>query len=325
MKAIIALLLCLTVAFAIEQSTVQSFIEFQHKYGKFYTSAEEFNYRLAVFNSNIKAAAKMQESSNETTFGITKFMDLTPKEFKTIILMSKMPPRENIEGHYNPKNATAPAPSSYDWRNRAGVVTPVYNQGQCGSCWAFSATENIESQWALAGHPLESLSMQQVVSCDTTTYGCSGGWTYLAYQYVISAGGIESYSAYPYNSGNGNTGSCEFNRGDVAATLGSWSYVTQNQNEQQMVDYLVSTGPLSICVDAAPWQYYTGGVLLASSCSTSIDHCVEAIGYNLNSNPPYWIVRNSWGADWGIAGYIYLQYGQNTCALAEVVTMSHPN
>jgi len=248
-------------------------------------------------------------------------MDLTPEEFRTTILMSKMPPRDDPKnGPYTKQNVTVKAPTSFDWRSRAGVVTPVYNQGQCGSCWAFSATENIESQWALAGHPLASLSQQQIVSCDPYDYGCNGGWPYNAYKYVIGAGGQEYYQFYPYTAQNTP---CEFNAAHIDAKINGWSYVTQNRNEGEMVDYLVAHGPLSICVDAEPWQFYSGGILTASQCSTSIDHCVEAIGYNMNSNPPYWIVRNSWGTDWGIQGYIYLQYGQNTCAMAEVVTNSH--
>jgi len=87
-----------------------------------------------------------------------------------------------------------------------------------------------------------------------------------------------------------------------------------------MVNYLYANGPLSVCVDASEWSMYTGGIFPASSCSTSIDHCVDAIGYNIGSSTPYWIIRNSWGTDWGIQGYMQLQYGQDACAVAQVVT-----
>jgi cysteine peptidase B len=323
MKVVFVLLVCLGVALglSIPHATIQSFIEFQHTYGRFYSSPEEYQYRLAVFNSNLIRAAHLQQNAgNATKFGITKYMDMTPEEFRNTILMSKMPPRDDPKnGPYVKQNFTAKAPAAFDWRSRPGVVTPVYNQGQCGSCWAFSATENIESQWALSGHPLASLSQQQIVSCDPYDYGCNGGWPYNAYKYVIGAGGQEYYQYYPYTAQNTP---CEFNAAYIDAKITGWAYVTQNQNEGEMVNYLVAHGPLSICVDAEPWQFYSGGILMASQCSTSIDHCVEAIGYNMNSNPPYWIVRNSWGTDWGIQGYIYLQYGQNTCAMAEVVTNS---
>jgi len=322
MKAVVVLLLVVVgVAFAIDQGTIQSFIQFSHQYGKFYRSNQEYQYRLAVFNSNLMRASKLQASTNVTSFGVTKYMDMTPEEFKSVILMSKLSPKEDPKnGPYTPLNNTnVKAPSSFDWRTRAGVVTPVYNQGQCGSCWAFSATENIESQYALAGHPLKSLSQQQIVSCDPLDYGCGGGWPYNAYKYVISAGGQELYADYPYTA---ETGTCQFNKNYIYAKITGWNYVTTTQNEQEMVNYLVAHGPLSICVDAEPWQYYTGGVLTAANCGDSIDHCVEAIGYNTGASTPYWIVRNSWGADWGINGYIYLQYGQDTCAMAQVVTNS---
>jgi len=321
MKALI--LLCLLgLAFAVEQSVVQQFIEFQHKYNKFYSNSEEFQYRLAVFNSNLVRSAELnKKSAGKTQYGITKFSDMTPEEFRTTILMSKLPPRQDPKkGPYHNETFSKPAPSTFDWRNHSpAVVTPVYNQGQCGSCWAFSATENVESQWALSGKTLASLSQQQIVSCDPYDYGCGGGWPYNAYKYLIGAGGQEYYADYPYTAENTP---CTFNAAYIDAKLSSWTYVTQSESEPEMVNYLVAHGPLSICVDAEPWQFYSGGVFMASACSTSIDHCVEAIGYNLGASTPYWIVRNSWGTDWGISGYIYLQYGQDTCAMAQVVTNS---
>jgi len=324
MKALI--LLCLLgLAFAVEQSVVQQFIEFQHKYNKFYSNSEEFQYRLAVFNSNLVRSAELnKKSAGKTQYGITKFSDMTPEEFRTTILMSKLPPRQDPKkGPYHNETFSKPAPSTFDWRNHSpAVVTPVYNQGQCGSCWAFSATENIESQWALAQHTLTSLSMQQIVSCDTTDYGCNGGWPYNAYAYIQSAGGQDSYSSYPYTAENTP---CDFVSSAIVAELQSsaWEYVTQSQDESEMQSYMVAHGPLSICVDASSWQYYASGVFLSSDCGTSIDHCVEAIGYNTAANPPYWIVRNSWGTDWGQAGYIYIQYGVDACAIAQVVTNSN--
>jgi len=320
MKVLIFVLLGVVLAIAATADVHSQFLEFQSRFNKYYTSKDEYNYRLSVFESNLGAAAALNAKSTGATFGVTKFMDMTPQEFKNIVLMKQTPPlRDPKLGPYQQRNFTVAAPNSFDWRNKAGVVTPVYNQGQCGSCWAFSATENVESQWALAGHTLTSLSMQQVVDCDTLDYGCGGGWPYHAYEYLISAGGQDSYSSYPYTAENGQ---CVFNAGNVVAKLRSWTYVTQSQSEPEMVNYLYAQGPLSVCVDASSWMYYTGGVFMASSCSTSIDHCVDSIGYNLAASTPYWIIRNSWGTDWGISGIMYLQYGQDSCAVAQVVTNS---
>jgi C1A family cysteine protease len=316
----VALCVLLLIAVASCASTTQQFIEWQHQHGKLYATAEEFQYRLSVFQDNLLKVQDKNAKAKNPVFGVTKFMDMTTEEFRTTVLLSKMPPKQDpTKGPYHFENFTSPAPTSFTWWGK-GVTTPIYNQGQCGSCWAFSATEDIESQWAIAGKGLVSLSMQQIVSCDTTCYGCGGGWPYLAYAYVAEAGGIDTYASYPYTA---ETGTCSFNQATIAAKLNpsnSWTYVTQNENEGEMVNYLVAHGPLSICVDASSWQFYTSGVLLASDCTTSIDHCVDAVGYNLGANPSYWIVRNSWGTDWGLNGFIWLQYGQDTCAMAQVVT-----
>jgi C1A family cysteine protease len=292
------------------------FVEFQSRYNKIYSNPGEYNHRLQVFATNVKKAQLLAAANPQTQFGVTKFMDMTPGEFKSTVLMSNPPPL-NKNGPVWKSKVNATAPTAFDWRNQGNVVTPVYNQGQCGSCWAFSATENIESTWALAGNALTQLSMQQIVDCDTNDGGCGGGWPYSAYAYVISAGGLDSLSSYPYTAQNGQ---CAFSSANIAGSISNWQYVTQSNDETAMVNYLSATSPLSICVDASQWQYYTGGVLMASSCTTNLDHCVEAIGYDLGAATPYWAVRNSWGTDWGINGYIQLQYGQNTCGLASVVT-----
>merc|ERR1712232_143081 len=231
-------------------------------------------------------------------FGVTKFADLTPSEFSHLYLMPKRPkPIIRDDQVLKMNKSIAGLPSAWDWRtdglvNGVSAVTPVYNQGQCGSCWAFSATEEIESMNFLQGTARNGanpyhLSMQQIVSCDNQAYGCQGGWTYVAYEYVESAGGLETGSEYPYTATNGN---CNFQKSEVVADISSWKYVTQDEDEQTMKNFVGTTEPLSICVDASSWQFYQGGVL------------------------------KNWGTDWGVNGYIFLEYGQDTCALAQVVT-----
>jgi C1A family cysteine protease len=326
MKAFVALLFLGIIAAAFAQDSVsQQFVEFQHKYNKVYSTKEEYNRRLAIFEHNLKLIKeKNAKAGGKTTFAVNKFSDMTREEFKKTILMTKLPPQIPVsQGPYHNETFDGVSiPTSFSWLDKSGVVTPVYNQGQCGSCWAFSATENIESAWALGGNTLTSLSMQQIVSCDTTDYGCNGGWPYHAYAYIAGAGGQDSYASYPYTAENTP---CDFNKASVVAQLNpsdSWTYVTQTEDESEMATYLVAHGPLSVCVDASEWSSYSSGVYLAEDCTTSIDHCVEAIGYNTAANPPYWIIRNSWGTDWGQAGYMYLQYGADACAVAQVVTDS---
>jgi len=209
-------------------------------------------------------------------------------------------------------------PDTFDWRTE-GAVTPVKNQGQCGSCWAFSVTENVESVWIIATNASAStvdLSAQQVVDCDRDDGGCDGGDTPTAYQYIIKAGGMESEKDYPYHA---RDGTCKFNKQKVVAKISSFKYATQNSDEDQMQQNLVSWAPLSICVDASTWQFYDGGVISSNDCGTDLDHCTQMIGY-ANDKGKYWIVRNSWGTDWGVDGYIYLAMGGDTCGCADEAT-----
>jgi C1A family cysteine protease len=310
---------------AFEKLSQTQFEAYKIKFAKKYKSVDEEAMRLKIFRQNLKRVAKMNmNTKGRNNFGITQFSDLTPSEFSHLYLMPHRPLPEIKPEQVLQFNKTAVnAPASWDWRtnglrNGVSAITAVYNQGQCGSCWAFSATEQTESMEFLQNTQLAQphhLSMQQVVDCDTQAYGCDGGWTYVAYEYIMSAGGYDSLSSYPYTAVDG---SCAFNPSNVEATISNWKYITQNQDEETMKSYVGSTGPISICVDASSWQFYNGGVL--SSCGTSIDHCVHLVGYGTVQGTAAWIVRNSWGTSWGVSGYIYLEYGQDTCALAQVAT-----
>jgi len=313
--------LLLAVAAAASLSAREQFIQFQHKYQKVY-AADEFLLRYDNFRENLKRVEQLNANLKEPTFGVTKFMDLSPAEFRSMYLMKKPVNTQHLRPlkPFKPIDLEkSPMPSSFDWRNQ-GALTPVYNQGQCGSCWAFSVTENIESMWFLANHGLTQLAMQQIVDCDTSDDGCGGGDPPTAYQYVISAGGLDPLSAYPYT---GQDGYCNFQSSEIAASISSWQYATQDNDENQMAAFLASTGPISICVDAETWQYYSSGIIMHGSCGQSLDHCVQAAGYNTDSNgTPYWIVRNSWGTDWGLDGYLYVERGQNVCGISDEATCS---
>jgi len=317
MASVRALLLCV-VAFAASAAALDElksqFIDFMLKYNKNYASDEERDYRFKVFNETLTRVA-LRNAEGGATYGINKFSDLTTEEFRKKYLMHNYSPLRLADVPVAQSNIQAP--ETFDWRTK-GAVTPVKNQEQCGSCWAFSATETIESVWILAGNSQQILAPQQIVDCDTTDSGCNGGRTESAFDYVISAGGQEDEQDYPYQ---GQDGQCQFNAADVKATIKSWQYATTNNDEQTLQSNLASMSPLSICVDASQWQDYSNGVMMGSQCTQNVDHCVQLVGYNAGANPPYWIVRNSWDTTWGIDGYIWLQMWQNTCAMASDVTV----
>ncbi|KNC45942.1 cruzipain [Thecamonas trahens ATCC 50062] len=310
----------------------RNFALFKETYKRQYASSKAEAAAFEVFKTNAEKAAKLEAANKaaggDAKFGMSPFMDLTENEFKARYLM----PKGAVEGGaaelpvLRASNVGA-LPKAYDWRDhKPAVITPVKNQGQCGSCWAFSAVSEVESMWALAGHELVVLSEQQVVDCDTTDDGCNGGDTISAYHYIEKAGGLVPEKDYPYTARDGKCKDSVVKKDAVAKIMG-YNYATSpsTKNETQLAANLMSTGPVSICVDASSWQTYTSGIL--SHCGKQLDHCVQITGWGTSGSEMYWWVRNSWATSWGMSGYIQLKFGQNTCGLADeatIVTINTP-
>ena len=206
-------------------------------------------------------------------------------------------------------------PRSVDWRTK-GVVTPVKNQGQCGSCWAFSATGSMEAQHALAKNKLLNFSESQIVDCDSADAGCGGGFMDDAFKYVISAGGIESEKAYPYLPEDEK---CTFNASRIVAHFKGYQDV--KGGEEGLKQAVAQVGPVSVAIDASgmDFQLYKKGVYYSPSCSpTFLDHGVLVVGYGTTKNgTDYWVVKNSWGSSWGDNGYILMSRNRNNnCGIA---------
>jgi len=314
MKCVV--LFILLVAVSLAATDEELFLSFMKKYHKSYTS-DEFQLRLSIFRENLKIAADLNSKDPYADYGITKFMDLSQEEFKDFFLMKNFtsPKMEGKPINYFPIIRNSTLPENFDWNSR-GKVTGTYNQGQCGSCWAFSVTENIESMWAISGHSLESLSMQQLVDCDHSSGGCNGGYTTTAFEYIHSCGGQDSYKSYPYTAADG---SCRFNKDNIAAKISGWNYITQNDNIDDMMDFIYNHGPPSVCVDAVTWQYYNGGII-TGNCGNQIDHCVQITGFQVSDGMGVWRVRNSWGSDFGYGGYLYVKRAGNVCLIGDEVT-----
>jgi len=298
----------------IDSSVVNAFSNFMEEYHKQYSDVE-YATRLGVFAANLERVNEMNKEhvllGGEAVFGVTQFSDLTAAEFKAMYLTfrpgNSSEPRVNVVLDGEPNTVV-------DWRTK-GAVTDVKDQGQCGSCWAFSATEAIESYNFLSSGKLVDLSPQQITSCDKTDSGCNGGWPHNAFTYVHSAGGIESSADYPYTSGGGSTGVCKFVASKVAAKVAGYKSV---QTGESNLKAALNNGPPSVCVAAEAFQSYRSGIL--RSCPGQVDHCVQAVGYDDSFSPPYWTVRNSWATTWGEKGYIRIATGSDLCKIADYVT-----
>jgi len=318
------------------------FEHFKRQHRRSYATPELEAHRFGIFQSNVRRAAELQRLNPSASFGANRFADLHPTEFKQRYL--KFQPAVGDAALLRKHAKLAPTlnatdlPASFDWRKptdgRPVAVTSVKDQGQCGSCWAFSAIETVESAVILSGQPKVDLSVQQLVDCDTVDEGCSGGDTVTAYKY-LSGAGIQSAETYPYTSGDsGLTGTCLYDRSKVAARISGFKYATPacfdtciKQDEEKLKHALHESGPVSICVNAAVWQFYMGGILTSlSGCSntySSLDHCVQLVGYGVDDKDgtPFWSVRNTWAESWGEQGYIRLKFGENTCGVADEATL----
>ncbi|EGG15279.1 cysteine protease [Cavenderia fasciculata] len=338
MKSIIIAILFLVALAAARKLSPEEiqFRDFQVKYNKVYGS-HEFSQKFVTFKDNLNRIdtlnANAAASGSDTKFGVNEFADLSVQEFRKFYMNAvpaSVPSDAQVAGDYSDETL-ASIPSSFDWRTK-GAVTPVKNQGQCGSCWSFSTTGNVEGQWFLAGNTLTGLSEQNLVDCDhhCMTYdgqqscddGCNGGLQPNAFQYIIGNGGIDTETSYPYLAVAQDK--CQFKASNIGAKISNWQMLSTN--ETQIAAYLALNGPVSIAADAAEWQFYIGGVF-DLPCGKALDHGILIVGYDTETNifghaKPYWWVKNSWGASWGEQGYLKVLRGAGECGLNTFVSTS---
>jgi len=245
---------------------------------------------------------------------INKFADLTVAEFTAMYLGTRA---TVTAGAYVPSSTD----DTVDWRTK-GAVTPIKNQGQCGSCWAFSSTGSTEGAHFIVNNKLVSLSEQNLVDCSGAygNQGCNGGLMTQAFDYIIHNKGIDTEASYPYTA---QDGTCHFTAANIGSTLVSYVNV-QSGSEADLVTK-INLGPTSVAIDAShsSFQLYHSGIYYEAACSASaLDHGVLAVGYGATGSKDYYIVKNSWGTDWGMAGYIEMSRNRNNnCGIATMATL----
>jgi len=286
------------------------FDKFVKKYNKVYGTGLEHTKRKAIFETNLKFVRSHNRNvTKRFRVAVNKFADLTSKEFAAVFLKYKTP-----ANRASLPVATAAegfqAPKAVDWRT-SGIVGPIKDQGQCGSCWAFSTVASVEAVNARKSKSYVALSEQQLVDCDTNDYGCDGGFINLGLQYVTQ-NGVVNGTAYPYT---GVQGQCKTPLTATKYKLSTWAAVSSSETALLNA---AAQGVVSVAIDAGQpsFQFYHSGVYSDPRCTTELNHAVNVVGYGTTKGRSSWIVRNSWGKNWGMGGYMLMARGVNMCGIA---------
>ncbi|KAM3850810.1 procathepsin L-like isoform 1-T3 [Vipera latastei] len=287
---------------------------------------EEEAFRRTIWERNLR---RIEQHNLEAAQGKHSFQvamnhlgDLTDEEFNQMLNRFQPDRAEEKEGvTYFQESATKETPKQVDWRTK-GFVTPVKNQGHCGSCWAFSATGALEGLLFKKTGKLVPLSEQNLMDCSWKlgNEGCHGGYVSHAFEYVRDNRGINSEEDYPYQEKD--EFECHYN---PKARVGNCTSLVriQSQNETALEQAVATIGPVSLGVDAKsfPFHFYKSGIFASSWCTHKVSHAMLAVGYGTeqegDKTTHYWILKNSWSENWGEQGYMRLLKGvDNHCGVA---------
>ncbi len=308
MKSFFALALAGAVSAATEAES--AFMAYISEFSKSYPTVAEFEHRFAQFKRNRDIVIGHNSLSGVSyQLGFNKMSDWTEEEYKNILTYK--PAEEWIAtDNFEPSNAV---PNAVDWV-AAGAVNAIKDQGQCGSCWAFSSAASMEGSHKIASGSLLSFSEQQLVDCSNLNLGCNGGNCSLAFKYWIN-NFVMSEASYKYTAANGT---CKYN---ATANTGVKSTGSTNvtANNSAAMKTALAIKPLSVAIEAdlAVFQSYKSGIFNSTACGTNLDHATNVVGWGTSGGVEYWLMRNSWGTTWGESGYMRLQIvtGNGICGI----------
>ena len=325
-KALALLILtCMFTVTSTEQrftDAANAFQKFSVTYGRDYSSMVEYMRAFSAFTVNLDKIDKHNSDPDRMyDMRMNGFGDKSFVEFWRV-RHSPMYDYHPVREYMLHKSDDHALPSNVDWRS-AGLVTNIKNQGECGSCWAFSAVASIEGQHAKKTKKLVSLSEQNLVDCagHYGCMGCGGGWMNEAMEYVEWNGGIDTEKSYPYLAQNEP---CNYSKSHVGAKVTGVVNITKG-SDKDLLHAVATVGPISVAIDASvqEFQFYSDGIYTSKDCSTTqLDHGVTIVGYGENAKgKKYYIIKNSWGTDWGMNGYMYWNRDiKDMCGIAQMAS-----
>jgi len=294
-------------------SVASEYMVYLAQHGKSYITNEEFAARKALYMETDAFINEHNASGAKFTVGHNKFSDFTDYERKQ--LLGYIAPTDVQEPVWHETNAV---PASVDWRTK-GAVTPVKDQGQCGSCWTFSSTGALEGAHQIATGTLLSFSEQQIVDCANAkhgyaSFGCNGGNQSVAFKY-LETHKAELESTYKYTAKNG---SCNYDESSATAVeVSTYTNVTADNVDQMKAAVAKQPVSVSIEADKMVFQQYKSGIFDSAKCGDKLDHATLVVGYGTSDGTDYWIMKNSWGTVWGDQGYMQLaiESGKGVCGI----------
>ncbi|EDM12495.1 cathepsin W [Rattus norvegicus] len=309
---------------------------FQIQFNRSYSNPAEYTRRLGIFAHNLAQAQRLQEEDLGTAeFGQTPFSDLTEEEFGQLYGHQRAPERIlNMAKKVKSERWGESVPPTCDWRKVKNIISSIKNQGNCRCCWAIAAADNIQTLWRIKTQQFVDVSVQELLDCDRCGNGCNGGFVWDAYITVLNNSGLASEEDYPFQ-GHQKPHRCLADKYRKVAWIQDFTMLSSN--EQVIAGYLAIHGPITVTINMKLLQYYQKGVIKAtpSTCDPHlVNHSVLLVGFGKEKggmqtgtllshsrkprrSTPYWILKNSWGAEWGEKGYFRLYRGNNTCGIAK--------